>query len=252
MSTIEGASRNNEAVDEEKRATPAAGELIELHAEAMFTQDDHNRLQKINEPWPSNNPAPRFVLTRSVEGTVISRFRHDVPSDIVAQIEMLCADEWHQSNIQAEPKHLTTYMNLLKTNTYSMGPCYSIPENLVPATDVALLTREHIQTLLYSDTESLISEIDYVQPCTALIRNGRAVSTCRSVRITSKAHEAGLETLEEFRGNGFAQTVVAAWAAAVRQMNCIPLYSTLQENLASQAVARKAGLRLYGFNFTVN
>jgi predicted GNAT family acetyltransferase len=66
------------------------------------------------------------------------------------------------------------------------------------------------------------------------------------VRITPAACEAGVETAPGFRGHGHAARVVAAWALAVRDAGQIPLYSTSWQNTASQAVARKLGLRQFG------
>ena len=79
----------------------------------------------------------------------------------------------------------------------------------------------------------------------------RAVSICGSARITSRAHEAGVETHPDFRGRGHAVKVVAAWARAVREDGRIPLYSTSWENEASRDVARKLGLVQYGVTFHV-
>jgi len=77
------------------------------------------------------------------------------------------------------------------------------------------------------------------------------VSVCRSVRITPAAHEAGVETLPDFRAKGYAQDVVAGWARLVRSMGAIPLYSTSWENTASQALAKKLRLVMYGADFQV-
>ena len=84
-----------------------------------------------------------------------------------------------------------------------------------------------------------------------MLKDNRAVSVCRSVRITPQAHEAGLETLLEFRRRGYAKDVVIAWARAVQVMGATALYSTSWENIASQAVARKLKLEMFGSDFHV-
>ncbi|MFB0844948.1 kasugamycin N-acetyltransferase AAC(2')-IIb [Paenibacillus oleatilyticus] len=238
-------------MSDREQIKPTAHELMEMHVEAMFTHDRNMRIRTINEPWPGEPLAPRFFLGRTIEGSALCRFRYDVPETLARQLEELCADESVVRDFQTKPKHFEAYTNLLQSERFTMGPCYLIPHTTVPTMDVVGVTRENMTELLRGGFEWLISEIDYAQPCIALVREGRAVSVCRSVRITARAHEAGLETLEEFRGRGYAADVVAGWAKAVRNTECIPLYSTLCDNLSSQNVARKSGLSFYGVNFTI-
>ncbi|MDF2815750.1 MAG: hypothetical protein K0Q81_1950 [Paenibacillus sp.] len=230
---------------------PTAHELMEFHVEAMFTHDQNMRLRTINEPWPGADPAPRFFLGRTIEATALCRFRNDVSEMLVEQLEGLCADEPIIRDFQTKPKHFEAYMNLLQSERFTMGPCYLVPDETVPTMQVVSITRENMTEFLRDGFEWLPSEIDYVQPCIALVRESRAVSICRSVRITSRAHEAGLETLDTFRGKGYAAAVVAGWAMAVRKKEALPLYSTSWDNLASQSVARKSASSFYGVNFTI-
>lgn len=163
----------------------------------------------------------------------------------------MCTDEPVISDFRTKPKHIETYMNLLQSDRFTMGPCYFVPDETVRNSQVVGITRDNMDEVLHGGFEWLKSEIDYAQPCMALVREGKAVSICRSVRITSRAHEAGLETLDEFRGRGYAAAVVAGWAMAVRDIGGIPLYSTSWDNLSSQSVARKLSLSYYGVNFSI-
>ena len=79
----------------------------------------------------------------------------------------------------------------------------------------------------------------------------RRLPYCYSARLTGRAAEAGVETLETHRGRGYAPAVVAAWAHAVRETGRIPFYSTSWDNLASQAVARKLGLVQYATDLSI-
>jgi predicted GNAT family acetyltransferase len=96
-----------------------------------------------------------------------------------------------------------------------------------------------------------LSEWDAHQPCFAVVVDGRTVSVCNTARFTARAAEAGLATAEKFRGRGYGPRVTAAWAAAVRAEGRIPLYSTWWANAASQAVARKLGLRQYAVDLHI-
>ncbi|MGG4106341.1 kasugamycin N-acetyltransferase AAC(2')-IIb [Paenibacillus lautus] len=231
---------------------PTATALMELHVQAMFTHDRDMRIRTINEPWPGEEPAPRFFLGRTIDGSAICRFRHDVPERIAGQLKALVEDEpIVNEEIQTKPKHFAAYMNLLHTEHYTSGPCYRIPDKTTPAKQTVWITRENMNEYSLTGFEWLITEIDYGQPCVALVHENRLVSVCRSVRITEGAHEAGLETLEEFRGRGYAAAVVAGWAIEVRKVGELPLYSTLWENNASRRVASKLALSYYGVNFTI-
>jgi len=85
----------------------------------------------------------------------------------------------------------------------------------------------------------------------AVVEDDEAVSLCFSARLTERAAEAGVQTLEAYRGRGYAPAAVIAWAHAIRATGQIPLYSTSWDNRASQAVARKLGLVQYGVDLSL-
>jgi predicted GNAT family acetyltransferase len=114
-----------------------------------------------------------------------------------------------------------------------------------------IVTENNAAEILRGGFEDFVSELPDWQPFVAFVGNNRAVSICRSARITTKAHEAGVETLPDFRGKGYAAAVTAEWARRVREAGALPLYSTAWENVASQTVARKLNLRCYGTDFHI-
>lgn len=85
----------------------------------------------------------------------------------------------------------------------------------------------------------------------ASLEDDRAVAVCASVRATSTAHEAGVETLPESRRRGHGAAAVAAWAEELLGAGSIPLYSTTWDNLASQRVASHLGFQAYGWEYRI-
>ena len=131
-----------------------------------------------------------------------------------------------------------------------IGPAYRFPERIEPPTNVVWLSREDAG-LLKGDFAKMVPELDDCQPYLAVIEDSQAVSICRSVRLSSRAHEAGVDTLEDYRRRGHATSAVVAWALAVRALNLIPLYSTSWDNVASQGVVQRLGLVQYGVDYHV-
>ncbi len=91
----------------------------------------------------------------------------------------------------------------------------------------------------------------YRTPIVALMEDEHAVSVCFCARRSDVAAEAGVETAMEFRGQGLATRVTAAWALAIRDSGRVPLYSTSWTNHASLSVARKLGLETYASSWSI-
>lgn len=228
-------------------------ELMNIHARVLFTHETESRILSVNEPDTALTPAPRLFLGRTCEGN-IWRFRADLPDKLCEELDALCADEPPvNAELNEPPRHLETFVRLLENNApvqnVSNNLAYQFIEYEMPSKRLLAVTEDNAE-ILHGGFEKLIEELPTWQPFVALVENNRAVSVCRSVRITSEAHEAGVETLPEFRGNGYAKDVVFEWARLVRNFGAIPLYSTSWENQASQAVARKLRLKCYGVSFS--
>jgi hypothetical protein len=224
-------------------------DLITLHVEALYTHDARSKLLRINEPG-GGGPADRFFLGRTKEGN-LWRFGSDLSDSLVEKLEAMCKQEPIIQDLQTKPLHFETYLQLLEPQHLWSGPAYYFTSEVESSRAVTVITGQNTD-LLQGDFENLIPEIPLWQPFVAVVENNQAVSVCRSVRITPKAHEAGLETLSEFRGRGYAKDVVAAWATQVRKLGALPMYSTSWDNKASRAVARKLNLTMYGTDFSVS
>lgn len=229
-------------------------ELINIHVRALFSHDTESRLLFVNEPDNTVPPAPRLFLGRTRTGN-IWRFRADLPDKLCKELDALCADEPPvNAEFNESPRHLETFVRLLESDApvqdVENGLAYRFIKYEMPSSRLMTVTEDNPETL-QGGFEKLIEELPAWQPFVALVKENRAVSVCRSVRITSEAHEAGVETLPEFRGNGYAKDVVSEWARLVRKIGAIPLYSTSWENKASQAAARKLDLKCYGVTFNI-
>lgn len=228
-------------------------ELMKIQVEVLFTQDENGCLQHINESIGNRKSAPRFFFGYTNEGS-ICRFRYDLPDDVVAQLKEVAAAEPMPVNSQKIPRSHRQFEDILQSHApierVWVGPAYRFPEHITPPTSTVRLSCENVG-LLKADFAEMASELNSSQPYLAITENSQAVSICRSVRLSSRAHEAGVDTLTGYRQRGYATSVVAAWALVVRALNCIPLYSTSWDNVASQGVARRLGLVQYGVDYHV-
>jgi len=228
-------------------------QLLTLQADALYTHDPYGRMREVNEPGGAR--APRFFFGRTREGH-LWRCRDDVAQETVRALERLAADEPVRDDLRAEPRHLPGFLAALRAEAGSTssdwrysGPAYRFPDALPPAAaTVARITRTDLPLLrrMNWDLDRTAREFERYEPFMAVIEDGAAVSLCHSARLTARAAEAGVETLEAYRGRGYASIVAVGWAHAIQATDRIPLYSTSWDNLASQAVARRLRLIHYG------
>ena len=228
-------------------------ELMKIQVEVLFTQDKNRRLQRINESTGATGSAPRFFFGYTNEGS-ICRFRHDLPDDVIAQLKEVAAAEPIPMSFQRIPRNHKQFEDILQHHApierVWVGPAYRFPEHITLPTHIVQLSHKNVG-LLKGDFADMVSELNSSHPYFAIIADSQAVSICRSVRVSSRAHEAGVDTLIGYRRRGYATAVVAAWALAIRALNRIPLYSTSWDNVASQGVAQRLGLVQYGVDYHV-
>ena len=234
------------------RRDPDDRELMRIHVATLFTMDGAGRLLRVNEP--EGGEAPRFFVGRTQDGSECW-FRHDVDDALVRELRTaLHADPFSAAASPLEPRGPAPFDALLAhaapvERTWA-GPAYIVPDGTGGRADAIAVTEPNAGILL-RHLEAWMDSISSRIPTRAVVIDRRAVAICSSVRISPMAHEAGVETAPGFRGRGFAARAVAAWATDVRGAGAIPLYSTSWDNTASQAVAKKLGLRMFGIDLHI-
>lgn len=224
--------------------------LVRRRVDALFTRDDLGNLLTLNElePVPPPTPAPRIYLGVTAGG-IVRGYRADVPPELRRAVEAFC--EGAGPLAYSHPAFFTGLQAAMLVHDLgaaaweiSTGPAYVFPADIPIASGVSIvepgqaeLLREH-----FPFTATWLHER---WPCYAVVVDDQAVSICYSARRTGEVAEAGVDTAEAFRGRGYAALVTSAWAHAIRAVGITPVYSTGDDNLASQAVARKLGLRLF-------
>lgn len=232
---------------------------MELQARVMFAHDERGRLLSLNEPGndPVSSPAPRFFLGRTPGGN-LRRYRHDLPDTQVQALEGIAAKESAFNDSHRYPIYAEEYLRLLNAESEAgdiyCGPAYRFPPALTATEPVVRLNADTLH--LFQPNFPWIGEVyedesEPRPPCAGAMRDGIVVAVCHSARFMAQGAEAGVETLEAYRGQGCATAAVAGWAQSVRAMGREPLYNTSWENLASQGVARKLGLIFYGADYSV-
>jgi RimJ/RimL family protein N-acetyltransferase len=228
-------------------------QLLELQINTLFLVDPEGRLQSINEP--GTPPAPRFFMGRTSTDN-LWRVRYDLPAQALDQLNGLCRSEPHRSLLTSQPEHYLAIRKVLAGHAPIVGeyrgPAYWLPT----ATQVSPQVVRLSEARAYLVRETFPWLVPWLAsrangPVTAVIEQGNAVSVCFCSRITQRAAEAGVETLEAFRGKGYATAAVAGWAAAIRQSHRIALYSTSWGNHASQGVAKRLGAVLYAEDWSI-
>ena len=221
-------------------------DLMVIQATTLFRFDERGRILGSNEP--NGKFAPRLFLGRTRDGHV-ARFGASVPDALVQRLEEIIEREPLVADLSPEPASMDELRAALSQHApvsrEAGGPAYQFPESIAVPDNVVQLTDSNLD-LVMDTFKWLYDDLPGWAPGFAVVEDGAAVSVCYSSRIGINAAEAGVDTLPDYRGRGYAVAVTAAWAAAIRATGRIPLYSTAWDNLASQAVAQRLGLIMYG------
>lgn len=219
---------------------------MDVHIAALFTSGPSNDLVRVNEP--AGGVAPRFFLGMTADGPLL-RFRGDVDQATRKELAQAAAQVESGPGASRRPLDAGPFQAILARSAPIertwLGPAFLCSDEFSSGL-AATRIGEHNADLLRDLIHGWMVDVPLSQPMMALVVEDRAVAVCCSVRRTDAAHEADVETAAALRGRGYAALVVSARARAVREAQRLPLYSTSWYNAASQSVARKLALVLFG------
>ncbi|WP_233698780.1 GNAT family N-acetyltransferase [Paenibacillus profundus] len=219
-------------------------EIMKIQASTLYVLNKENRIIRINERSQTSPPA---IFIGKTKKSIFTYFRNDISQLTIDEINTYIFDS---INIIDLCRIIGKYK---KVKDIWIGPAYRFNQNEIRNTEEAITVIDGSnKQLLNKHFGGLINELDDRSPIVGYIVNKEAVSVCCSARKTSKAAEASLMTVEQFRGKGLAQKVVYGWSKEIFGQGLIPLYSTSWDNLSSQKVAQKLGLVQYGVDFNIS
>ena len=229
--------------------------LLEQHIRVLYELDHANRIVRVNESDPEEE-APLVFIARGHSSNLV-RVRYDFPGDLAHELESLVSSLSLWRDSQPDPGEYES----IRTKIQQWRSIAKEEQNIacrfaalnfeLPAIQCTLITTENVELLAdsFPYTKSILDERS---PVIAVVSDGRAVSACYSARKSEYAVEAGVATLEGYRGRGFAVATVSTWARAVFDLGLTPLYSTSWHNRASLAVAAKLGLEPYASTLAIS
>jgi hypothetical protein len=183
-------------------------ELLALHGATLDVLNENGDMLVTNEPFvPGRRRAVRFRAAWNRSGIHIC-FRDDIEANVRVQ-----AENWaSRFDVSSPPEH-HTLEQIGKifgepADRVNLGPAYWADEPCSLAGNTVEITPENAHLLPEGFLDD--GEIDYIKPSFAVVQEGQAVSTCLTVRRGPRSIEAGTDTLEAYRGRGYAVQATCA------------------------------------------
>jgi RimJ/RimL family protein N-acetyltransferase len=218
-------------------------DLLRLELEALWVTDDLGRLR--HERTALGWPAPLLAVAACPAGLHWAT-SSEVPIEVQRAIGQRLAGERPARAVGWAPASADELIQLLAgvadVAAPHGGPSYVVPSLPVPSGIELRSSPDHdaasLRGLLPDEDRELTA------PWVVAMVDGAVAAVCETARSAPRSVEAGVWTYEPHRRQGLASAVVAAWSALVADRHAF--YSTSWDNLASQGVARRLGLRPLG------
>jgi RimJ/RimL family protein N-acetyltransferase len=220
--------------------------LLRIEIETLWPSDDRGRIQGRD-----------FVIASSSSG-LAPAIGTAVPDDLAAELVRAVSSAPAPGDSSAPPPVLEHCRTLLERTLgtvelrSSSGPSYLITDAVAFESEVPLITsaapgRRPANPGNWSPAEWEQLLDGALGPWVMATHHDEVISICHTPVSNAQAAEAGVWTKPEFRGQGHAAAVTAAWASLMRPSGRHLFYSTGRTNLSSQRVAARLGLRPIGW-----
>jgi RimJ/RimL family protein N-acetyltransferase len=239
-------------------------ELLRTEIETQWLPDENGRLLRVRSR--TFRAAPELVLAVGADGGQCLAFGIDVPDLLVYELEAIVSAAAAAAGPAEPPSSVARCRELLEDAfgpvVLSSGLSYVIPPggrfsssaDVIRSEDaeVSSLSERAPSSANWDDDEWRMLLDGVLGPWAMASIDGRIVSICHCARLADKGAEAGVWTDPDFRGQGHAAAVVAAWASLLAPTGRHLFYSTFRDNLSSQRVAARLRLRQIGWTWEMS
>jgi hypothetical protein len=237
-------------------SNPSDLDLLRLEIKTLWISDERGRLLRTNEP--AARAAPFLVIAGAQGGRALA-LGADVPDALAVELRAAVARAEPSHDPRDRPRVLERCRHLLEAGLspvrIACGPTYVMPGSVAYASEVhihrsdcdveSLRDKRPVSAWAAEECDGLLNGC--VGPFAIATVDDQVVSVCHTSRMGAGAAEAGVWTDPALRGNGHASAVTAAWASLFDRTLFTLFYSTSGDNVASQRVAAKLGLREIGW-----
>ena len=227
-------------------------EALNLHLNALYLHNKTGDILSINQ-W-DGGAVPLFHYAWCKSGYAY-RYRHDLPSSLRQALREKFQEQDLGRDCFSGPLHATEYQTLvsqqftIKNIWHGLAYWRKTPVSL--SGQRTRLIEPGDEHLLREDLEPWQPDLEHREPFVIAHNTDQAISVCASVRITTEAHEAGVETMHAYRRGGYGDAAVRRWTNEVLERGAIPIYSTSRDNVASQRLANRVGYESIGYDFFI-
>lgn len=230
---------------------------LDTNYRTLFVLTADGRIKGENDP--DRSPGPRFWLAGCAEGNVFG-MGADLPDDTSAELADLARTEPPFAHPDARPRHVDRYSALLTQHApvtrCNFGLIYELPHSLRYDSNARLVGcdsdegQDLAQSLSTHGMPEGLSELGFCEvadlwfPWCAAVVDGQIASIAYAARLSNIGAELGLTTAKAFRGQGYAAAATAGWSTLASLQSRTLFYSTKRENVSSQKVTERLGLRL--------